>query len=86
MFSRVDSGTALGAGLAGGGLAVEATKVDLPRNIMELDVLCGIFPGYYLTASGAIAIIGTVLLILSAIRGHKEKHRREERDKRKGDL
>ena len=83
MFSRVDSGTALGAGLAGGGLAAEVSKVEMPRNIMDFDVMFGMVPGYYLTVSGLIAITGTIILVLSFVRGNREKHRREERDKAK---
>ena len=86
MFSRVDSGTAVGAGLAGSGVvgevAKEAAKASQPQNLMDVDILFGmLMPHFYLTVTGAIAIVGTALLILSFIRGNKEKRKREERDK-----
>ncbi len=85
MFNRVDSGTAVGAGLAGSGVvgevAKEAAKVNPPQNLMDVDILFGmLMPHFYLTVTGAIAIVGTALLILSFMRGNREKRKREARD------
>lgn len=81
MFNRVDSGTAVGAGLAGGGVVGEVSKDRHPQNLMDADVLFGaLMPDFYLPLTGAIAIAGTVLLILSFIRASREKKKREQRD------
>ena len=81
MFNRVDSGTAVGAGMAGGGVVGEVAKVSHPQSLMDFDVLFGLMmPDFYLPLTGAIAIAGTILLILSFMRGNKEKRKREQRD------
>jgi len=84
MFSRVDSGTALGGALAGAGIAGEVSQTPAV-NIMEIDILCGLIPGYYLQLTGAMAIVGTAILIISSIRGYKERQRRIEREKEEGE-
>lgn len=82
MFSRVDSGTALGSGLLGAGTVAEIAKKgqEAPVDLMHVDVLFGLVPGYYLHAGGLIAIVGLVILMHSSWRGHKEKKRRERKE------
>lgn len=82
MFSRVDTGTALGAGMTGGGLTVEVAKrlPDPPsQDVMQLDWLF-FMPDYHLNTGGAIAIIGVIILIHSSYRGWSEKKKRQQRD------
>jgi len=85
IYSRVDTGTAIGGGMLGTGTAVEIVKkgADPAKDLMQLDVLFGMLPGYYLNLGGLIAIVGVLILIHSAVRGWKEKKRRTEREKNK---
>lgn len=88
--SRVDTGTAVGAGMTGGGLTAEVAKKvadsakdnvpNISHDIMQFDVLFFI-PDYHLNTGGAIAIIGVILLAHSSYRGWKEKKKREKRDR-----
>jgi uncharacterized membrane protein len=81
-YSRTDTGTAIGGGMLGTGTVAEIAKkgADPAKDLMQLDVLCGMVPGYYLNLGGLIAIIGVLILVHSAVRGWKEKKRRTERD------
>jgi len=89
MFSRVDTGTVVGAGMTGGGLTVEVAKKaiesaerNIPhpsQDIMQLDWLF-FTPDYHLNTGGAIALIGSIILIHSSYRGYKEKQRRREKE------
>jgi len=82
MFSRVDTGSVLGGSMVGAGTVVEVSKKGVQDiDIMQVDVLFGLIPGYYLHLGGLIAIVGVIILIHSSIRGHREKKRREQRDK-----
>lgn len=90
MFSRVDTGTAVGAGTTASGLTVEAVKTisqsaekNMPvasRDIMQLDWLF-FTPEYHLNTGGAIAIIGVLILIHSSYRGWSEKKKREAKER-----
>ena len=80
MFSRVDTGTAVGAGMTGGGLSVEVVKRNTPisQDIMQIDWLF-FTDSYHLNTGGAIALVGVLLLLHSSYRGYKEKKKREQR-------
>lgn len=90
MFSRVDTSTAVGAGMTGGGLtaevakkAAETSRDNIPhpsQDIMQFDWLF-FLNDYHLNTGGAIAIIGVMILIHSSLRAHREKRRRQERDR-----
>jgi|TARA_R110000782_G_scaffold209785_1_gene297945 hypothetical protein len=85
LYSRTDTGTAIGGGMLGTGTVAEIAKkgTDPAKDLMQIDVLFGIVDGYYLNLGGLIAIVGVLILVHSAVRGWKEKKRRTERDKNK---
>ena len=91
MFSRVDTGTAIGTGMGTTGIVGEIAKnstecavtqivVEQKQNLMDLDVFFGLMP-VELNITGALALSGGIVLLLSFIRGKREQRKREEKDK-----
>lgn len=89
MFDRVDTGAYLSGGtIAVGGTAemmanVNSKVVDAISNkdIMDIDILLGLIPGYELHISGLIMILGLVGMILNRLDGKKRKLEREENNR-----
>ena len=91
MPARIDTGMLTGGGFLGAGATGEivrnaAMKCAEPaiqaKNLMDADILMGLLmPHFYVTVTGGIAIGGAILMILSYMRGSREKKKREERDK-----
>ena len=84
MPARIDTGMLTGGGFLGAGATGEIVRNAAMKCAEPAiqDILMGLLmPHFYVTVTGGIAIGGAILMILSYMRGSREKKKREARDK-----